>query len=620
LSQASNHPNPAPNATPRRSLFEELRRRNVIRAGVLYVVAAWVLLQVADVLFDAMDLPSAWKRLVLVILLLGLPLVVIFSWVFEITPEGVKREAEVDHDRLNTYATTRRLDLVTIGLLIIAILIVGVDRFASKPASQPETARAALTQQPDSTIREEAADADPEPGPAVGDASIAVMPFLNFGASADQDYFSDGLTEELISLLGKVPNLRVIARTSTFAFKGQNVGVKTIGQRLNVAHVLEGSVRASGHRLRITTNLVNTATASNVWSQVYDGNLDDVFKVQDEIAASVVRELRLKLLGDAPRTRNATKNTDAYDLYLRGRHLYADRSATENVARAIDLYRRAIELDPRYALPWAALANAYSLQADLGTAPMETAYALARAAAQKALRLDPELVDAHLAMARVYYLYDWDWQSTEAAYEAAKLLEPGNGYVVRFGAYLASTLGRFDEAIELQQRSLDQDPLRWSAYNGLALACYYGGQLNRAEDTARKLLELNPTFPGGHETLGQILIALNKPAEALAAIKEEPDDGWRQFGLPIAYHALGLKKESDEALAQLLSERGDSFAYQIAEIYAFRNQVDKAFEWLERAYDQRDSGLVEMMGDPLLVQLRDDPRYVAMLKRLRLRQ
>jgi TolB-like protein/Tfp pilus assembly protein PilF len=445
-----------------------------------------------------------------------------------------------------------------------------------------------------------------------------VLPFLNLGAGAEQDYFSDGLTEELIHLLGKVPNLRVIARTSTFAFKGQNVDVKTIGERLNVAQVLEGSVRTSGNRLRITTQLISVEDSSNLWSQVYEGSLDDVFDVQDEIAASVVRELRLKLFGDTPRTRNAPKNTDAYDLYLRARQLYADRSSTENVGRAIDLYRRAIELDPQYALPWAALANAYSLQADLGITPMETAYALARAAAQKALRLDPELVDAHLAMARIYYIYDWDWESTEAAYQAAKLLEPGNGYVVRFGAYLASTLGRFDEAIELHQRSLDQDPLRWSAYNGLALACYYGGQLDRAEDTSRKLLELNPTFPGGHETLGQILIARNKPKEALAAIQEEADESWREVFLPIAYHALGRKAESDAALATVIDKRASTMAYQIAQIRAFRNEDDAAFEWLERAYDQRDSGLVEMKGDPLLANLRDDPRYLALLKRLRL--
>ena len=610
-----NEQEPASDTSRIGSLFAELRRRNVIRAAVLYAVAAWVLLQIADVLFDAMELPAAWTRLVLAILILGFPLVVIFSWIYEITPEGVKRETDIDLEPIGKAATTRKLDLVTIGFLVVAILIVALDRFLTQSVPRRDAPPAAALEE---TAEFEQEATGESAGPTVAEASIAVLPFLNLGAGAEQDHFSDGLTEELIHLLGKVPNLRVIARTSTFAFKGQNVDVKTIGERLNVAHVLEGSVRTSGNRLRITTQLISVEDSSNLWSQVYEGSLDDVFDVQDEIAASVVRELRLKLLGDTPRTRNAPKNTDAYDLYLRARQLYADRSSTENVGRAIDLYRRAIELDPQFALPWSALANAYSLQADLGITPMETAYALARAAAQKALRLDPELVDAHLAMARIYYLYDWDWKSTEAAYEAAKLLEPGNGYVVRFGAYLASTLGRFDEAIELHQRSLDQDPLRWSAYNGLALACYYGGQLDRAEDTSRKLLELNPTFPGGYETLGQILVARNRPAEALAAIQEEPDESWREVFLPIAYHALGLKAESDAALATVIDKRAGSMAYQIAQIHAFRNELDAAFEWLERAYDQRDSGLVEMKGDPLLANLRDDPRYLALLKRLRL--
>jgi len=451
-----------------------------------------------------------------------------------------------------------------------------------------------------------------------GTPSIAVLPFVNMSSDKEQEYFSDGLSEELLNDLAKIPGLRVAARTSSFQFKGKTEDLRTVGEKLNVATILEGSVRKEGQRVRITAQLIKVADGFHLWSETYDRQLNDIFAVQDEIARSVAGSLKVTLLGGktaTPSTQGA--NAEAYNAYLQGEY-FSKRGSKENLEKAVSYYEQAIKLDPGYALAWVGLGVARSSQADRGYLPTEEGYRKAREAAERALALDPNLAEAHAAMGWIKKNYDWDWAGADASYQRALALEPGNATVVRGAAALAATLGRFEEAMALDRRAVELDPLSVATHNNLGLAAYRAGRLEEAAAAFKKAVELNPERPSVHADLGRVYLAQAHPQEALAEMEREPEPFWRLYGLALAYHALGQKKEADAALAELVAKYQAEAAFQIAEVYAFRGEADRAFEWLERAYAQRDAGLSEMKGDPLLKSLERDPRYAAFLKKMRL--
>ena len=451
-----------------------------------------------------------------------------------------------------------------------------------------------------------------------GTPSIAVLPFVNMSSDKEQEYFSDGLSEELLNNLAKIPGLRVAARTSSFQFKGKTEDLRSVGEKLNVSAILEGSVRKEGNRVRITAQLIKAADGFHLWSETYDRDLKDVFAVQDEIARSVASSLKVALLGastaaDSPQQ----KNTDAYNAYLQGRY-FLERRDKANMEKAISYYEQAVKLDPGYALAWAELSRARSRQANAGYLPVDVGFPKAREAAERALALDPNLAEAHLAMGYIKNNYDWDWVGADASLQRALALEPGNAMVIRGAATLAATLGRFEEALSLDRRAAELDPLSASTQNNIGLYAYRSGRLDEAVVAFKRVLELNPEGPVAHSFLGRVYLAESHPQEALAEIERESDTSWRLQGLALVYHALGREKESDAALAELVSKYHAESAFQIAEVYAFRGESDKAFEWLERAYAQRDSGFAELKGDPLLKSLEHDPRYAAFLKKMRL--
>ena len=415
------------------------------------------------------------------------------------------------------------------------------------------------------------------------------------------------LTEELLNVLAKNPKLQVTSRTSAFSFKGKEVDIKTIAEKLNVTHVLEGSVRKAGNQLRITAQLIEVATDSHLWSQTYDRQMENIFAVQDDIAASVAGALKVTLEGGQTPKAQQT-NPEAYNAYLQGRYFF-DRRSKEDLEKAIGYYEQALQIDPNYARAWVGLSAAHSTQADWGYVPVDEGYVKARKEAEKALELDPNLAEAHAQMGWIKMNYDWDWTGADAAYKRALELEPANADVVRGAALLAATLGRFDEAITLDRRAIELDPLRVAAHYNLGIHAYYAGRWEEAEAAFRKALELNPQYPGAHMNLGRIYLAQSKPEEALAEMQKEPEPFWRGQGLALAYHAAGKKKEADAALAEYIEKYQNEVAFQIAEIYAYRGETDKAFEWLERAYKQRDGGLSIMKGDPLLRSLERDPRW-----------
>jgi TolB-like protein/DNA-binding winged helix-turn-helix (wHTH) protein/Tfp pilus assembly protein PilF len=448
--------------------------------------------------------------------------------------------------------------------------------------------------------------------------SIAVLPFVDMSPEKNQEYFSDGLAEDLLSDLTKIQGLRVTARTSSFQFKGKSEDLRTVGKKLNVGAILEGSVQKQGNKVRITAQLIKAADGFRVWSETYDRELNDIFAVQDDIARSVAVSLKFTLLGASAAASTPSKNPDAYDAYLQGRY-FSGRGGRENLDEAVGYYEQAVKLDSGYAPAWAELAGILSIQAGYHYRPVDEGFRKAREAVERALSLDPNLAAGHLSMGTIQKYYDWDWTGADASYHRALELEPGKAEILRATSALVANLGRLDEALSGDHRAVALDPLSPGGWFYLGLHAYWAGRLEEASAAVKKSLELNPSYGWAHNRLGQIELAQGHRQEALAEMKLETDAGWVLQGQALAYYALGQKQAADAALAEYIAKfHSEGVAYPIAEVYAFRGEADKAFEWLERAYEQRDSTLVVVKVDPLLKNIKSDPRYVAFLKKMRL--
>jgi TolB-like protein/Tfp pilus assembly protein PilF len=453
---------------------------------------------------------------------------------------------------------------------------------------------------------------------AVPEKSIAVLPFVDMSEKKDQEYFADGMAEEIIDLLARVPDLRVPARTSSFYFKGKTTKVSEIARELRVAHVLEGSVRRAGGHLRVTAQLVRADSGYNVWSKAYDRDVHDVFKVQDDIANAVVQALQISLMGGLlTRQSGGTESLDAYLAYLRG--VAAQRQGTrESLAAGRDDLEHAIKLDPEFGLAWVELARDIGLMTDNGEFSAKEGYERTRQLAQRALELSPNLAEAHALLAYVHRAYDWDWTAAEAEGKRALALDPTDSSSLAASAGLAMTLGRWDDAEGLIRRALDRDPFFPLAiwYSG---AIQYGaGHYAGSEAAYRKLLEVAPSFLWTRAYLGKTLLAEGKADTALAMVQQEADEENRLKMLPIVLHAAGRASESDAALRALIAKFAQTDAYSVAMSYAYRGDRDLAFQWLDRAYLQRDSSLVEIVGDPLFKNLFGDPRHKTFLRKMNL--
>ena len=456
--------------------------------------------------------------------------------------------------------------------------------------------------------------------------SIAVLPFVNMSRNEEDEYFADGLAEELLNVLAKIRGLRVAARTSSFQFKGKHDDIAVIGRKLNVTTVLEGSVRKAGNRVRIAVQLVKVADGYHLWSESYDRTLEDIFAVQDDIAQSVVQELRTTLLGEAVDSKAGKEVTaqvaaavkgratdpEAHRLFLQARHLRS-RSNREDVAKAIDYFKQALDLDPAFALAWAELGSAFATQAGQGWGPVSEGFARAREAVARALALEPDLAEAHAEMGWIQMYHDWDWPGAEASYRRALEVAPGNAAVLRRSGVLALCLGRLDEAIALARQAVEQDPLGAAAYNNLGLALHANGRLAEAEAAFRKALELAPQRASAHAQLALILLAQGRDEEALAEALREPEEWARLWAVAIIQHATDRRAESDAALLELIAKYATHAAYQVAVVYAARGEVDLAFAWLERAYVQRDTGLSEMKPERYFRSLHADPQWEVLL-------
>jgi TolB-like protein/DNA-binding winged helix-turn-helix (wHTH) protein/Flp pilus assembly protein TadD len=451
--------------------------------------------------------------------------------------------------------------------------------------------------------------------------SIAVLPFEDMSGAKDQEYFSDGLAEQLINDLAKISGLKVVGRSSAFQFKGRNEDVREVGRKLGVANVLEGSVRHDGNHVRITAELIKADDGFQLWSQTYDREIKDIFGVEDDIAQAATEALQLKLLGGNGRpvaSNLRSTNPEAYQAYLQAQYFSGRGQSKKELGKALAYTDQAIKLDEKFASAWALRSSVQNEMAEYGLIDPTEGYRKARDSAERAIALDPALASAYLALANTQIDYDWDWDAANISLTKAASLEPGNVEVFRLRSHLSRILGNLDQATRLYEQAVALDPLRPNSYSGLEYLLYVGGRYEDAQAALQKALDLNPQATYVHLTMGEALIVEGKPQQALAEIEKEPIEWGKLTGQALAYHALGREQDSNAALASLIEKYGPAGAFQIGQVYAYRGEADRSFEWLERAYKQRDPGLPEIKTDPLFKNLRRHPGYTELLKKMRL--
>ncbi len=586
------------------SFFAELKRRNVFKVAIAYIVMAWLMMQVADVIVNNIAAPGWVFHAILLLLGIGFLLALFFAWAFELTPQGLVREHEVDRSQSIAHETSRKLDFVIIGVLVLALGYFAYDKFvldASRDAALVEATTQAVSAQA------AAAEASVE-----SDKSIAVLSFVNMSDDASNEFFSDGLAEELINMLAKIPGLRVTSRSSAFSYKGKDFKIADVGRELNVSNVLEGSVRKAGNQVRITAQLIKVDGDVHLWSETFDRSLDNIFAIQDEIAAAVVAHLKVTLLGDAPMVRET--DPEAYALYLQGRHL-SHRNTAGALEQAFTLLRQALVIDPDNAAAWVELGALYAHQLNLGLRPIAEGYTLSREAINKALAIDPEFAPAHGSLGMIAMFYDNDLAAAAQHFERALLLEPANSDIIANSAILTALLGRLDESIALAKFVVARDPVNPSAHSGLGVLYAFAGRWDESIASYSTALTLSPGRGGAHYHVGIALLFKGELNAALEAMQLE-DSSWGMIGLPLAYHALGRAGESEAALAELIEQYEQGAAFNIAYVLAYRGEADRAFQWLDKAVQYKDSGLAQIRDTHLFANIHDDPRWLPFLERI----
>jgi TolB-like protein/Tfp pilus assembly protein PilF len=456
---------------------------------------------------------------------------------------------------------------------------------------------------------------------APGTASIAVLPLANESGEASQQYFSDGISEDLITALGQFPELKVIGRASSFQFRDSKEDSRSIGAKLGVVHLLEGSVRKSGDVIRVSAELIDTADGSMQWSEHYDRPYKDLFALQDEITRAVVGALRTKLLpgehAAAQSERPSGGSLEAYDAMLQGR-FYFLRDTEADYRKAIEYYTQSTELDPRYALAWSGLSRVSTRLSSnyLGGAPAEEAYAKARAAADRALALSPDLGAAHLARGYLLQRADFDWRGAEAEYRRALALAPNDGDAKFNLGNLLATFGEMEPAIDLTHQALATEPLQSYWYDYLAIYLSGLNRLDEAERAIRRAIEIQPAGTAYYEQLMVIEIRRGNAQAALAAAQQEPPGFWQDLALTLARQVGGDKSAADAALRTFIEKEAVVGPYQIAQVYALRNDAGATFEWLNRAWSNRDAGITYLLYDPFILRFKDDPRFAAFCRKV----
>jgi serine/threonine-protein kinase len=575
------------------SFFAELKRRNVYKVAVAYIVAGWALAQGIAQVFPIFDVPTWAIRLIVVLIIVGFPVAVVLAWAFEITPEGIKRTEDADAAGQRSLGGAWIYIVLVSGFLSIGLFFLG--RYTAGNATPRHS----------------------EASTASAQKSIAVLPLLNESGDPGDEYFSDGLSEELIAALGQIRNLKVIGRSSSFRFKDRKEEPKTIGEKLGVSTLLEGTVRKQGNKVRIVAELINAADGTELWSRIFDRELKDIFAVQTEIAQAVAASLELTLLGakDTAAHSASTQNVEAHNAYLQG-HFYFARRNVEDYRKAISFFDEAIRLDPDYALAYAERAEAWTFIGDLNPEHKKEAWAAAKRDAEKAVAVGPNLAEAHAALGWVRFFSEWKFAEGLAELKRARELAPANATANDLLARVLIYVNQIAEAEKLARQAIELDPLAYLARGNLARILLAEGKLDEADAEARKSAELQPAGAGNHRWQVVVAVLRGDGEMALREAQLEPNEGYHRFELALAYYARGERAAADAALADMVANDRNLLAYQIAEVYAWRGETDKAFEWLQISYDNHDTGTLSLLIDPLMSGLRSDPRYKIMVEKV----
>jgi TolB-like protein len=578
------------------NFFSELKRRNVYKVAVAYAVVGWLLVQVTTQVFPIFEIPNWALRLIVLAIIIGFPIALVLAWAFELTPQGLKRTEDVDPRAGHISKNRAWIYVAVIGAAFsVGLFFIGRHTASRTSWMQPERASAVAGSAPQK--------------------SIAVLPLLNESGDPGDEYFSDGLSEELIAALAQIKELKVIGRSSSFRFKERKEEPKTIGEKLGVGTLLEGTVRKQGERVRIVAELINAADGIELWTRTFDRELKDIFAVQQEIARAVAESLKVTLLGSNEKSgQMASSSVEAHNAYLQA-HFHFQRRNAEDYRKAIAYFDQAIQLDPNYALAYAERSEAWSFIGDL-TGQRVTAWPKAKSDAENAVAIAPELAEAHAALGWVRFFIDWKFAEGLSELKRAKELSPANPTANDLLARVIVYLGQVDEAERHARHAVELDPLSVTAQVNLGRVLFVAGKLDEADAVARKAAELQPAAAGNHRYQVHVAVERGDGETALREAELEPDEGYRRFELALAHYVRGDRAAADAALADLIANGRDQLAYQIAEVYAVRGEKDKAFEWLQISFDNHDTGTLTLLIDPLLRGLRDDPRYKNLLAKL----
>jgi len=585
------------------NFFAELKRRNVYKVAVAYAVVAWLTIQAASIFLPAFNAPQWAMQIVILILVVGFPVALVFSWAFEITPEGIVRESEVQADESITHHTGRKIVAVTIVLAVVATGLL-IFQFV----------------RPRSTIAPRQSEA-PTVAP---NKSIAVLPFDNLSGDPQNAYFSEGVQDEILTRLAKIAELKVISRTSTQRFKSAPNDLRQIAQQLGVANILEGSVQKANDQVRVNVQLINALTDAHLWADTYDRKLTDIFAVETEIAKTVADMLQAKLTGSEQHVIAArpTANTEAHQLYLKGRFFWNKRTGND-LKKSIDYFQQAIAADPNYALAYAGVADGYVLLPGYTAGTPRDCYPKAMATAKKALELDDTLAEAHTTLAMAIWYYDFDFAQANREFQRAIELNPNYATAhQQYGNNTLSALGRFDDAIAEGKRAVELDPLSLVINSDLGVNYFYARRYDEAIAQLRKTLELDPGYYFAYLMLGQALETKGARDAAIVEYQKARvlNDDPSALGLIAHAHGFsGNQGEVQKILDQLkdLSKQRYVAAYSFALVYLGLGDKEEALRWLEKSYQDRagaDVGWIRV--DSLLDPLRGDPRFEALAEKI----
>ena len=594
------------------SFFEELKRRNVFRVAIGYVVTAWLLLQVVDLVLENINAPDWVMQVFMLALAIGFPLAVFFAWAFEMTPEGVKRESKVDRTKSITKQTARKMDRNIIIAMTLALAYFAYDKFlASAPDSLPQST---LTT---GVALKEAADAPPVS--RTGEKSVAVLPFVNMSDDAENEYFSDGISEELLNVLVRVKGLRVPSRTSSFTFKGSAKKLSEIGAELQVDHILEGSVRKSGDRIRVTAQLIEVHSDTHLWSDTYTRELDDIFAVQDEIAQAIVNALKVTLTGSdqASLHNGATTNVDAYNKYLLGRHLWNKRSP-ESLLASTGPLREAVALDPGYGRAWAALADAYVLIPEYEAGSIREYIPLAHEAITKALTINPESAPALTTSAYIKFMYDYDRVGAHADFEKAIDIDPGYATAHQWYGELLAVEGQLDAALDQLRLARVADPLALIMPHDMGWFLTYTDRKEEAFAYFQEVLELDPHRQNTIGNLVTLNLMTGRFDQARARAHEVSTETQRDSATELAVIAAVENPQLKEHALALIAQDSslpDGTMNKALHLMLL-NEPEMALDSLEKAFEEGDPYAIHMKRMDVYEPLHDNPRFQALLKKM----